>query len=364
MYYIYLSVAFILINIVGIIVSKSDLKYGKVFNKHLLYFLCIGVVINLLYVGSLVFVSHYIRIEALQGYIINLLTGIFISVLFYYIKVWAAGDAKLFCLFLFLVPYESYSVDLNSIFPGFYFLIAIFSLAFIYITIETIILFVKDIYKGNMDFGEKGQQGYRVNWKLMKNFITQYLLACVLSFLLNDTLTRFFENFYMNNKGFVMLINILLLILLLNYLSGKHIYKLILGVGCVYVLVRIILHPVFPKTNYILLLVFVLVILARYLGAKYNYIEVPTQTVKAGMVLSTGTVFLFQNSKVKGLPLHTNETTDSRITEEEAESIKRWEKSKYGQEEILIVRHVPFAPFIYAGVVIQLCINIWSSFIK
>ena len=42
----------------------------------------------------------------------------------------------------------------------------------------------------------------------------------------------------------------------------------------------------------------------------------------------------------------------SYITEEEAESIRRWETSRYGQPEIVIVRKIPFAVFISIGAVL------------
>ena len=60
-------------------------------------------------------------------------------------------------------------------------------------------------------------------------------------------------------------------------------------------------------------------------------------------------------SNIKGLPKEKNtEDIRSRITEEEAESIKRWEFSKYGQSEIVIVRKIPFAIFISIGSIVYI----------
>ena len=67
------------------------------------------------------------------------------------------------------------------------------------------------------------------------------------------------------------------------------------------------------------------------------------------MILSYVSILRFYSSRVRGLPKITDETTDSRITKEEVDSIKRWSKTKKGQETIEIVRHIPFAPFILLG---------------
>ena len=46
------------------------------------------------------------------------------------------------------------------------------------------------------------------------------------------------------------------------------------------------------------------------------------------------------------------------ITEEQAESIRRWETSKYGQKEITIVRKIPFAIFISFGTIVYVIMRL------
>ena len=77
------------------------------------------------------------------------------------------------------------------------------------------------------------------------------------------------------------------------------------------------------------------------------------------MILSYGSVAKFYSSNVKGLPENTTENTDSRLTEEQVESIKRWSKTKKGTETIIVVRHLPFAPFILCGEIIFFIIKIF-----
>ena len=67
------------------------------------------------------------------------------------------------------------------------------------------------------------------------------------------------------------------------------------------------------------------------------------------MILSQVSSLLMQNSRIEGLPPVSDESLDSRLTTEEAESIVRWSKTKNGLKQITIVRKIPFAVFITSG---------------
>ena len=115
------------------------------------------------------------------------------------------------------------------------------------------------------------------------------------------------------------------------------------------------------KSKFILLVVLLAIMALSVTGAlKVNdktvsaaNEEYSTSKVEKGMVLAYSTIVYFIPSTIKGLPKEkTTEDIRSRITADEAESIKRWETSKYGQPEIVIVRKIPFAIFISIGTVI------------
>lgn len=61
---------------------------------------------------------------------------------------------------------------------------------------------------------------------------------------------------------------------------------------------------------------------------------------------------------MKGLPKQGGEDMRYRITEDEMNAIKRWESSKYGEDTIIIVRKIPFAIFIVAGILLLFIIRI------
>lgn len=88
---------------------------------------------------------------------------------------------------------------------------------------------------------------------------------------------------------------------------------------------------------------------ATWIAGKYVYQEIPTDQVKAGMILSRSTIVLLLPSKVKGLSKESFEDLRSRLSEEEAAAGRRWKTSKYGRDTVLIVRKIPFAACIAAG---------------
>ena len=55
------------------------------------------------------------------------------------------------------------------------------------------------------------------------------------------------------------------------------------------------------------------------------------------------------------------EDLEARLTEEEAESVHRWEKSKYGSDTVVIVRKIPFAVFLALGTLLFLAAEVVSQ---
>lgn len=125
---------------IGILSTVTDFKEKKIYNKTII---C-GVSISLL---LYIVLWNQIDMELIKSYVINLGISVLISFLFFYFKIWAAGDAKLFIAMIIMIPFELYEVDTTNVFPGIYLLIIIFSVAFIYVVIETIFLWSKDSEK-------------------------------------------------------------------------------------------------------------------------------------------------------------------------------------------------------------------------
>ncbi len=322
----------------GVVSSITDFKNKKIYNKNII--IAVGL-------SGLTYLIFFKQIENLQSYLINLIISIIISFIFFYLKIWAAGDAKLFLAIVFMIPFELYEVSDKNIFPALILLIMMFSIAFIYVVFETFYLWGKDKDRLNKI------QITNIDKTKVKDFILQYFMGYFIILFINKIALKFFMEFKINNGGLMLLCNMLVLIFTYRMIKGK---KKSLIATSVFAILNFIYYVLFGLQIYSLnikMLIIVLIILIfRTISEKYNYEEIKIIDLKPRMILSYESVIKFYSSRVKGLPKTTTETTDSRLTETEVESIKRWSKTTKGQDTIIIVRHMPFAPFIFVGEVL------------
>lgn len=125
--------------------------------------------------------------------------------------------------------------------------------------------------------------------------------------------------------------------------------KIPLLIVVILVIVSSIILRAFPFSlnpeNYIL----VLVLLFCQMAVKtiiYECVEV--KNLKKGMILSSMSSIMMQNSITPGLPNISTEDLRSRLTESEVDSIKIWAKATK-TESLTIVKKIPFAIFISIG---------------
>lgn len=243
-----------------------------------------------------------------------------------------------------MIPFEVYEISRLNVFPAINILIMIFSIAFIYVVIETIYLWIKDKEKF------KKIKIFNIKKENILEFIIQYFMGYFLVLLINNVTFKYFTEFRIYNTGLAILCNMLILLIVYRLVTKKK-QTLIL------MITFLILNAIYYVINGfsishidLKMLIFVLALMAfRSVSEKYNYEEIKVEDLKPRMILSFGSVIKFYSSRVKGLPKNTTETTDSRLTLDEVESIKRWSKTKKGEGTITIVRHLPFAPFIFLG---------------
>ncbi|OAA91086.1 prepilin peptidase [Clostridium ljungdahlii] len=327
----------------GINSSYTDIKRGKIYNNHLIIFFIPGIVLQILYLKSLSFTT-------VKMYLINLIAAIFFSIMMYVFKIWAAGDAKLVMLIVGLMPMEMYRSNPKNIFPGFSIIVLIFLCGFGYLILESLFLYMKDRFL-NAD----RKYIKHIDIEELKRIILRIIFAWIISINLNRLIVYFFKNFYLYNFGLYMILNALLILYLTRYANSKKIFYWVTILGVLtYVFSTVYLGTGNIHLNVKLMAFVIVLILFRALCGKYNYKNVSIENLKPGMLLSSGTVFNFYNSKIKGLPEDCSESMSSRLTYEEIESIKLWQKTKNGSNEVVIVRKIHFAPFIFLGTVISL----------
>lgn len=227
-----------------------------------------------------------------------------------------------------------------------WFLVFAFGMGFIYLLAESLILFIRKKVKVSPK---------EAIHAVLKQMI-QYLKTIIYITALNYLYLYFVAQYY--NAPFPLHI---VLCLLFVWITGRFkIFKskiLITAFAVFDIGAFIITRYLTVSTNLYTYLIVAIFIIIRFLTEKFNYETIKTESVKKGMVLSRVSSLAMQNSRVIGLPTVSNETLSSRLTESEADSIKRWAYSKNGQENIVIVKKIPFAIFISLGLLVYTIIG-------
>ena len=326
--------------ILGIYTSVTDIRYGIIQNKVLFIALSIGMILDCIYYG--IFAREFVMI-----FLTNLLVISALAVALYAFHFWAAGDSKLLFGICVLFPARFYDAGDRTRISALVMVCLIFLLAYLYVFFDSIYLALKNtrFFGNNM-----------ISKNEVVTFLKQYLMCFVYLNALSRICSYFLNRIYYENMLAFMFANIFLAFIIQRKSLFRKWYVLLIAVA-----VNIVLYqkggPI--KDNIKIYAILLIALLLRHLVSGYNYAEIETNQVKAGMILSMSTVLEFQKSRVKGLPATTNEDMSSRLSEDEADAIRRWEKSKYGKEKIVIVRKIPFAIFITSGSVMFLLIRLF-----
>ena len=98
--------------LLGTITSYTDIKYKKAYNRQLFVFLIIGIGIQI--------ASVAIKDVSWKATSFNILLTVITSIIFYWTKIWAAGDSKLYIAMVLLISHPLYMVAESVYFPAFY----------------------------------------------------------------------------------------------------------------------------------------------------------------------------------------------------------------------------------------------------
>ena len=331
----------------GIVSTVSDFKNKKIYNKYII----IGVIVSLI---TYIIFFKQIEKEFLISFIINFIISFIISFAFFYIKIWGAGDAKLFIAIVFMIPYEMYEVNENHFFASMYLLIYIFSIAFVYVFLETIVLFITD----NQKFSNIKTK--KITKNEVMGIIIDYINGFLFSMLFNIFFSILLNNYFEQNRELIYITNILMLVFFYRIINTRKRKNIALIVLLTLNLISVFINgSIIFNINIPIMIVVFLMIIYRNISEKYNYRTIKIEELKERMILSFDSVIPFYNSRIKGLPMYTDESTDFRLSKEEVESIKKWSRSKKGLPIITIVRHLPFAPFILSGEILFFLIKLF-----
>lgn len=281
--------------------------------------------------------------EYIGDFFINLALLTMISAVFYCYHLWAAGDSKLLFVVALLIPGRFYSFwDIGPA-SGFSIVVFTFSIAFLYVIFESVWLLFKNHVRirltvPNMDW-----------WRILASYVSMVAATMLFNYMLQFALGPFVAN----NQLLLTAIDflaVLTLIQLRDRLSTRWLMAAaIILWGGLFALQAIGLAKLGGVVNIRSWLVILAMLLCRWIAERFNYRVIPTSEVKAGQILSAATIASFAPSRIRGLPSGMTEDLRSRLTEDEAESVRRWASSAHGRETVVIVRKIPFAMFIGIG---------------
>jgi len=320
--------------IVCIISAVTDVKYQKIKNIIIFPTVAISVLLNT--------INSFITGTFIQ-FIINFSFVSLFGLCLYAIHFMGAGDSKLLSFIAASMPVYFYENRVRGYFGSIIILIYIFTVCMIYVIGESLIL--------STFFRNKGSPINKIN---PKKFFLSYIRGIVIVTAINEFFWIFLKDFYISNQYAVMILNFVIA----TKLPEIKLFSCTYFISALFVLDVVIAFITtyglrFTGSDHRIIIIFLLFLLVRrFIIDRYNYKKIPTSEIEAGMILSTETTLLMTKSRVKGLPDISLLKIRSKLTSEEAESVRRWAKSKYGSKEILIVRHLPFGLFISIGTII------------
>lgn len=313
-----------------IICSRSDLCSGIIYNRILATFFVLAILNDTIYYG--VFAN-----DLLYDFLVNITIVLIVSLYLFYTHSYAGGDCKMTIVASFLLPARCYwRIGDSNISLVFAIAFALFS-GYCYLLGSSIWAIAKKKVVITADY--------------IKQMIIRFLKAFVVA----TIYISFLNIIIMAISYYVIDVNIWvarLTCLAVAWGVGRYpIFKkkaLFIPIVCIVILVSMVTktYPVsLNLENYVL----VLLLLIFQITIKTTiYEKVEISQLKKGMILTTLSSVLMQNSITKGLPKVSTEDLRSRLTEDEISSIKIWAKATH-TDSLTIVKKIPFAIFISIG---------------
>jgi hypothetical protein len=187
--------------IIGIICSVSDIKYGKIKNLWIgIGFIWVTLLYSYLALKATVLSPNTNNVHYLLGMVTNGLLAIIIGFCMWSFKLWAAGDAKLFSLFAFLVPLNFYNNSYIPYFPALDLLTNTFCLIIFFLALEASFFNLKELFLNKkIGFPQK-----RLDFMAVAKTYLLYLTLLIGMRFIMAPLTGFFSH-YLQNEALILL---------------------------------------------------------------------------------------------------------------------------------------------------------------
>ena len=320
----------ILFILLGVKSSITDIKDGCIYNKSLFRFGILGIILAICYYG-------YFARDLLIPFTLNFGIIAIISLVLFYSHSFAGGDCKLTMVMALLYPANYYFIYGQSDLT----IVVALGIAIFYGYIYLLMSSILKLLQGRTHMTKEYIKGYLLSF--FKSFIsaTIYISAVNLCVM------------YISQMGFTCNVWVIRLICIaVAWIVGRYEFLKKWYAVTIFLFVDLVVgfmvgHIPFSinPENYIL----VIILLLCQMTIKTNiYEEVQISDLKKGMILSSLSSIMMQNSRVRGLPKISTEDLKSRLTETEIDSIKRWAEGRK-IESVAVVKKIPFALFIFLG---------------
>lgn len=306
----------------GVISSYTDLKFGKIKNIFIIAMIAFAILFNI-YSESFTF-----------DLIVNSLIALIFGFLLYYLDYWSEGDAKLFFAFTLLLPISVYHFGKINFFPAISILINIFvpiTIFYIFKSLRAVSL--KDILKSFLSRSQR------------KSFFISLLYLFGLPFV--------FEYFHLGLDIFSSTLIVFILFQVLKRFSQKYTIILFSSLSILNLMFLLIggslLNFLFSFIASIFVLQFL--VLMYMIVSKISFsAPVSVMKLKSGQILGEP---LFYDNKTFTKKLKRNGIKIVRLTEKEISALRKLSISKkLGFKTLLIEKTIPFAPFVFIGVLL------------
>lgn len=199
--------------ILGTIITIGDFKENKIKNKWIKF----GIYLGLIYYGVLLIITILNSLNLINtGYLyfnyfgfvfLNTLIAFILGFTLWYFKLWAGGDAKLFALYVFLIPLSFYEHAYFKYWPALTLLINILLPIFVYLLIKMLLypfqLWLNYIKNPKLikEYYQKYQEDHKIDKSKLKEYLNTALsfIVILIAFQLLRTKVDNFLSPYLGN---------------------------------------------------------------------------------------------------------------------------------------------------------------------
>ncbi len=386
-YFEYLSIPMLLY--FGYITAFGDIKSGRIPNRLIWLGVKLGLFWHTLYI---LFIMWLFKdrlftegIRLIEAYIvefgINSAIGLAIGFFMWWVHMWAAGDAKLFSVFTFMIPVDFYSKFHVRLFPSFALLYNIFLCALVVVCFDFALKLVKRGAESRRSGEMREFIDKFVNRKYASSFISNHwkpwlrlILGLIFSFLITSMIRKYLSTaveklipwkFTIDLKDIEINESI---IFLLFFLLFRPLTKLYQNLIFYYItifslaayLIFVVLYTNSPKILFelvhfgglsILLIIFRKVY--EFYSERINVMSIPLNELIPKTILSKKTIKQIETADKDFFKQNFELLFADGLTEDQINALKDWNKI----QTIEISGTIPFAPCILAGVILTVAIK-------